>query len=104
MKIVLEEKDLKYIDTINDAIKNGQCLPVFIDNGETFYIQFTVKDVAKANAFVCHIFGPDRKKEIEEDLGLSVNKIGYNEKDTKSIIRNVLDKVSAEFGLRVIEM
>lgn len=86
MKIELDEKDLKYIQNINEGLSNGENLPVFIpEKGKRYFIEFTCEDVAKANAFAMMFMNPNPEKvtELREIFGITVNCISYCNGDSK---------------------
>lgn len=81
MKIELEQKDLDYIDYVNEDLAKGENVPLFIRQKDNKYIiEFTCRDVAKANLFACYMMSPDFEiqKEILNKFGISVDCISYS--------------------------
>lgn len=80
MKIGFDEKDLRYIDTINKSLENGEDIPIFIpEKNRRYFIEFTCEDIAKANAFAMMFMNPNIEKvqELKEKFGITVNCISY---------------------------
>ena len=81
MKIEFDEKDREYIDRINKDLEAGEDIPLFINQvGNTYYINFTCTDVAKANAFVMEFLRP---RGNMEEFGIHVNSLNFCEGDNK---------------------
>lgn len=86
MKIEFDENDLNYIEKINEDLKAGEQIPLFIGTkGKRYYIEFTCEDIAKANAFAMMFMNPNAEKvqELKEKLGITVNCISYCSGDSK---------------------
>ena len=86
MKIEFDENDLSYIEKINEDLKTGEQIPLFVGTvGKRYFLEFTCEDIAKANAFAMMFMNPnaEKLKELKEKLGITVNCISYYSGDTK---------------------
>lgn len=86
MKIVLDEKDNKYIERINYDIENGEEPILFCSEKRNYSVSFDVIDIAKANNFILEIvMNPNHEhaKEIEEKIGIRFTSINYSAGDSK---------------------
>ena len=86
MKIEFDEKDLSFIEKINEDLKDRERIPLFIGEvGKRYYIEFTCEDIAKANAFSMMFMNPNTEKvqELKEKFGITVNCISYCSGDSK---------------------
>ena len=84
MKIELEEKDINYINRVNEDISNGELPPLFVNEvGRDYFINFKCLDRAKANSFILSLLNPARSKEMEEKFGIQFNSLNYCEGDNK---------------------
>lgn len=86
MKIEFDESDLSYIEKINEDLKAGEQIPLFIGTvGNRYFIEFTCEDIAKANAFAMMFMNPNAEKvqELKDKLGITVNCISYCSGDSK---------------------
>ena len=80
MKILLDKNDEKYIDQINESLRNNEDRPMFIrPNTEKIMVTFEVTDVAKANNLAMFLMGADQQEF--DDLGVRVTSISYANMD-----------------------
>lgn len=80
MKIELEEKDKLFINNINKDIENGEKPILYCPDKRKYSISFEVRDIAKANAFICSIvMNPNNAKEIEDLIGIRFTSLNYKE-------------------------
>ena len=83
MKIEFNENDLDYMERINADIRNGtRNVPLFMNEGDTYYINFTCKDVAKAHTFIIDLI-QSLNNGLSESVGIEVNSVNLCEGDTK---------------------
>lgn len=71
MKIILEESDKEFIDRIN---KFPETPVPFYDENESYSINFTVIDKARANNFFSRLFY-DRDKHFQEQTGIEITSL-----------------------------
>lgn len=100
MRIEFDENDLRYIERINEGLKAGEQIPLFIGTvGKRYFIEFTCEDIAKANAFAMMLMHPSAEKvqELKEKLGITVNCISYCSGDSmKQELKKYLEKMIHE--------
>ena len=87
MKIEFEEKDLTLIDNINKDLDAGEKPILFVNEVDRqYFISFTCKDIAKANAFIRGLIRNQdfNNKELEEKFGIMIDSINYCEGDLKA--------------------
>lgn len=100
MKIEFDENDLSYIEKINEGLKAGEQIPLFIgEKGKRYYIEFICEDIAKANAFAMMFMNPNNEKilELRDKLGITVNCISYCSGDSKrEELKNYLQRMLQE--------
>lgn len=87
MNIEFEEKDLKLIDNINKNLDSGEEPFLLINQvDQQYYIAFTCKDIAKANAFIMGIIKNSEfnNEELEEKFGIVIDSINFCEGDLKA--------------------
>lgn len=86
MKILLEERDINYINRVNEDLANGELPPLFMNEvGKDYYINLTCLDIAKANSFILDLCAPAKVEEMEEKFGIRFNSINYCHGDNKLI-------------------
>ncbi len=84
MKIQFDKKDINYINNINDNLKNGEDIPLFINEvGRKYYLEFTCTDIALANCFIMNLFDPNLNKKLKENFGLELEMLRYHNGDSK---------------------
>ena len=86
MKIEFDESDLSYIEKINEVLRAGEQMPLFINTvGKRYFIEFTCEDIAKANALVMMFMNQNTEKvqELKDKFGITVNCISYCSGDSK---------------------
>jgi hypothetical protein len=86
MKVILDEKDLSFIDKVNEDIKDGLNAPLFINRNDDFVytFEFTCTDIAKANLFAYMMIGNSEEvKEFQETFGINVTCLNYSKGDSK---------------------
>lgn len=100
MKIILEDKDTKYIDLVNKDLENGEEIPLFCGEKHNYSVSFDVLDIAKANAFVAGIVmtqDTEKIKEIEELIGIRFTFLNFVEghkiKALKEMLQNFLFEI-----------
>lgn len=100
MKIEFDENDLNYIEKINEDLKAGEKIPLFVGTvGKRYFIEFTCEDIAKANAFAMMFMNPniEKVKELKDKLGITVNCINYCSSDSKrEELKRYLEKILYE--------
>lgn len=95
MKIEFDDKDLEYIDKLNEDLRNGEDIPLFVHSRDKKYnIEFTCYDIAKANMFLSYIMNPRNTIELREYLGINITGIKYDIKDDALMnLRDYLQKM-----------
>lgn len=94
MKLVLEEKDLLYINRINEDLRSGKNPCLFCSQERHYSISFDVTDIAKANAFIVGIvMDPERShaKEIEDLIGIRFTSLNYTENQKIGKLKYLLE-------------
>lgn len=98
MKIILDEKDKRYANCINEALENNETVPIYLTRKNTkYYLEFTCTDVGKANAFIMHFM--DKNADIEKinnEVGINVIGVSSNNsiKDSiNEILANTISKI-----------
>lgn len=83
MKIEFENGDLDYIERVNtDIINCTNDIPLLIKKGKTYYINFTCKDAAKANAVILELMNSSYNG-LEETTGMQINSLNLCNGDEK---------------------
>lgn len=99
MKVLLEEKDKKYSKAINDALNNGEDIPIPITKKDKkYYLEFICDDIGKANAFAMYFIHNNADiEEISNILGISnvtlKSNINSNADDIKKILSVVYNEI-----------
>ena len=85
MKIEFNEKELNYMENINQSIKNKEDVPLFINTiGHTYTFEFTCTDIAKANLFAVMMMGSnDDANYFRDTFGIDVKCLNYSAGDRK---------------------
>lgn len=105
MKIELDNKDINYINCINEDLSKGESIPLFIYNKDTKYnLEFTCNDIAKANAFVMYFMDSINKVELQEKLGITVTSIKYDRNydalmKVRDFLQNMIDNIDDELDI-----
>ena len=79
MKIILEDRDQKYIENVNEDLQALEtCPPIPINslNDKKYAIVFTATDLAKASCFALNMLSSGNR-EIEEALGIHVVELSF---------------------------
>jgi len=101
MKIELDERDLKYINNVNEDLENGEEPILFVNTlTNDYYINFRCVDLAKANNFIGMLLCPrdNMKNLVEENFGIKVNSLNFCEGDhklstLKSYLKEFMEKL-----------
>ena len=92
MKIELDEKDKRFINRINEDLNNKESIPLFVGQiDKDYFIKFTCKDVAKANAFVMAFMNNNNSDALLNDYGVEIKALNYCFGDNK--ITEIKNKV-----------
>ena len=88
MKIILEEKDLRFVENINKDIEEVGLnnIPLYVNECDrNYYINFSCIDIAKANRFVLMLMTSDQetREMIEDTFGIRVNSLNYCHGDNR---------------------
>ena len=97
MKIVLEDSDYKYINRINEDLKNNdEDIPLFVRKDMEPSIKFKVVDAAKANAFAWFLMSKNNIDNLREDAGIEVLSINYSDDIIKGKVKQILQDLLVE--------
>ena len=99
MKIVLEDKDIRYINLLKNELGQEDSHALFINDLGSFSFSFDVVDIPKANAFICGIaLTKDRKKvkEIEETIGIRFTSLNFEENIKINKVKELLNRALKE--------
>lgn len=80
MKIEYDESELRSIAKVNDALTNGEDVPLFINElNKEYYLKFKVVDLGKANHFLCQCIAPNAEmaQYMTDSLGIDIRSIDY---------------------------
>lgn len=102
MKIILEDKDLNVINSINKVLKDDKDIPLFINSeDQTYYIGFKCLDIGKANLFA-NLFLSNNKDTcdlLKENFGIKGVELRYNiisideRNDLRSKLMEIIDSL-----------
>lgn len=96
MKIILDEKDKRYANRINEALDNDESIPIYLTRKNTkYYLEFSCTDIGKANAFIMHFM--DKNTDIEKisnEVGINIIGISSNNSIKDSINEILTDAIN----------
>lgn len=93
MEIIKNENDKKYEELIRDNLNTDKCPLLVVNDGDTFSLSLTIKDVAKANNFIMYLLSPSYQKDIIETTGIEFHSLNFDQQRLKQLVINDLQSL-----------